>query len=87
VKASKPDPLADLKVEIIASLGETSMRAECPLSASVAVAARLHQALEALVKLKPSAAPFAEPQSHALLYVPDEGDPEQGRKRLGFGRA
>jgi hypothetical protein len=77
-----PDPLANLKVEVFAALGETSLKAECVLGVAAEVAARLHQELERLGKLKPNTLPVAEAHGGAL-YVADEDDYE-AKKRLGF---
>jgi hypothetical protein len=77
-----PDPLASLKVEVSAELGATSFKADCLLPVAAEVAARLHQELERLGKLKPNTLPVAEAHGGAL-YVPDEDDYE-AKKKLGF---
>jgi hypothetical protein len=81
---SKPptDPLANVRVEVHAGLGDSTIKAECTLGAAAEVLARLHQELERLGRLKPSTLPTAEAHGGAL-YVPDEDDYD-AKKRLGF---
>ncbi len=82
--AAKPDPLAGLRVEVCASLGESYIKAECLLGNAADVLARLHQALEDAGRLRPSILPVADAPSGSV-WVPEEGDPEQGRRRrFGF---
>lgn len=78
-----PDPLANLKVEVYAGLGETSLKAECTLAVAAEVAARLHAELERLGTLKPSVLPKADSVPGGTLYVDDDTD-DGYRKRLGF---
>lgn len=80
------DKLAELKVEVYAALGETSLKAECALSVAAEVAARLHAELERLGQLKPSVLPRVEAVPGDSLYVPDE-DEGAKRKRRGVGFA
>lgn len=83
--AKKPDPLATMRVEVFAALGETSFKAECPLPVAAEVAARLHDELERLVKARPRLKPTLDtvPGGDAL-YVWDEEDEGARRKGLGF---
>lgn len=85
--APTPDPLAELRVEVFAALGETSLKAECALPFAAAVAARLHDELERLVAARPRLRPHLDmvPGGEAL-YVSeddDEGCTRKG-KPLGF---
>lgn len=81
----QPDPLAEVRVEVFAALGETSLKAECALKHAPEMAARLHDALEALVEKRPRLKPTLDtvPGGDAL-YVWDEEDEGARRKGLGF---
>jgi hypothetical protein len=83
--ARAADPLAEVRVEVFAALGDTSLKAECPLRLAHDVAARLHTELERLVRSMPRLAPHPEtvPGGEAL-WVPDEDDGATRDKRLGF---
>jgi hypothetical protein len=79
-----PDPLANVKVEIHAGLGDSAIKAECPLGVAAEMLARFHQELERMGKLRPSALPTVEARGEQPLYVPDEDDYGCRRRRLGF---
>jgi hypothetical protein len=78
-----PDPLASLKVEVHAELGDSTIKAECTVASAVDVLARLHHELERLGRLRPGVLPTTEARGEQPLYVPGEGD-DGCRKRLGF---
>jgi hypothetical protein len=83
----RPDPLGEVRVEVFAALGETSLKAECPLRVAAELAARLHDELERLVAARPRLKPTLDvvPGGDAL-YVWDEEDEgaRKKNKRLGF---
>jgi hypothetical protein len=79
-----PDPLANVKVEIHAGLGDSAIKAECTLGVAAEVLARCHQELERLGTLKPSTLPTVEARGEQPLYVADEDDYGCRRSRLGF---
>jgi hypothetical protein len=83
--AKKPDPLGEVRVEVFAALGDTSLKAECPLKHAPEMAARLHDALETLVDKRPRLKPALDvvPGGDAL-YVWDDEDDGARRKGLGF---
>lgn len=81
--APPADPLRDLKVEVYAGLGETSLKAECTLGVAAEVAARLHAELERLGTLKPSVLPKADSVPAGTLFVGDD-ETDSARRRLGF---
>jgi hypothetical protein len=84
-RRAAPDALASLKVEVFAALGETSFKAECTLSVAAEVAARLHQELERMGQLRPTALPHADAVPAGTLYVSDDPDDGYRRKsRVGF---
>lgn len=81
-RRTTPDPLVNLKVEVFAALGETSLKAECALGVAAEVAARLHGELERMVRIKPNLLPRADAVPSGALYVSD--DDGDGGRRLGF---
>ena len=81
----KADPLAGLKVEVHAALGESAIKAECPLAVAADVLARLHTELERLGTLRPTVLPIAPDVPAGALYVPDDEDGARKRQRVGFG--
>jgi hypothetical protein len=80
-----PDPLAGLKVEVHAALGESAIKAECPLPVAADVLARLHAELERLGTLRPTVLPIAPDVPAGALYVPDDECGARKRQRVGFG--
>lgn len=88
---AKPvDDLETLRVEIFAALGETSLKAEGPLKRAGEIAARLHDQLEHLVKVRPELKHTLDVVPGDSLYVPEEYE-DGGRlrrapakPRLGF---
>ena len=76
------DPLANVRVEVHAGLGDSTIKAECTLGVAADVLARLHHELERLGTLKPGVLPTVEARGEQPLYVFDED--EGATKRLGF---
>ena len=77
-----PDPLANVRVEVHAGLGDSSIKAECPLGIAADVLARLHRELERLGTLNPGVLPTVEARGEQPLYVFDEDD---GCRKRGVG--
>ena len=78
------DPLANVRVEVHAGLGDSTIKAECPLGIAADMLARLHQELERLGTIKPGLLPTVEARGEQPLYVFNE-DEGARKKRLGFG--
>jgi hypothetical protein len=77
------DSLANVRVEVHAGLGDSTIKAECTLGVAAEVLARLHKELERLGTLKPGVLPTVEARGEQPLFVFDEDDGAR-RKRLGF---
>lgn len=82
-KASAPDPLQTLKVEVYVTRGEVSLKAEATLAAAARVAVALNDAIAEAVTARPRMLPSADHVPATALDVIDE-DGYDYRRRPGF---
>jgi hypothetical protein len=82
-KKAVPSPLKGVKVRLLASLGETTIEANCTLDVAPDLGLLLHDALEQMVKRRPALGHIVSDLHGGAVDVSEAEYYEEG-KRLGF---